>query len=498
MSLNFTKLTYVDGETVIPASNLNEIQDAILDLDSNKVEKEQGKGLSTNDYSDTDKSKVDTALQSVPDTYRTAAAQDEIDEAQDEEISDLKIAVSDIDSKNSDSGNYIDINASSGVYINSSNGVIVLDGAVTKASNVITLNNATFRGDRWCFFLTGKTLASFQWSGYYEANCDASYIEPIQEFIIGHLYKVHCNVIEGTYTLNNPIANFSFLGIANRANTYVVNMFDGFVWKCTFIPEIIGAFVRSGTYNCKIAYYIEDITETYNNSVAETKNLLQIFDKITAIGDSLTAGYTASTNPSINSDTAKARGANWPSYIGADIGRTITNLAVGGSSWNNWRYGTGSTDITTANIDTNCYLIALGVNDRIQGNTIGTSADIAENKSNNANSVYGNADFVVRTLHEYNPNAHIFLFTVPISKSDYNEINNAIRHVANLYNYTHCVDLYAGYEQDCECGILRHLLSDGIHYEPIGYRIIANYIETAINTFMLTNYTFFLKAPYEL
>ena len=93
MSLDFKKVTYVDGETVIGAENLNDIQDAILDLDDNKVEKEQGKGLSTNDYSDTDKSKVDTALQSVPDTYRTAAAQDEIDEAQDTEIRDLMSAL---------------------------------------------------------------------------------------------------------------------------------------------------------------------------------------------------------------------------------------------------------------------------------------------------------------------------------------------------------------------------------------------------------------------
>lgn len=59
MSLDFTKVTYVDGETVIGADNLNDMQDAILDLDDNKVEKEQGKGLSTNDYTNDDKQKMD-------------------------------------------------------------------------------------------------------------------------------------------------------------------------------------------------------------------------------------------------------------------------------------------------------------------------------------------------------------------------------------------------------------------------------------------------------
>ena len=58
MSLDFTKVTYVDGETVIGADNLNDIQDALLDLDDNKVEKEQGKGLSTEDYTTAEKTKL--------------------------------------------------------------------------------------------------------------------------------------------------------------------------------------------------------------------------------------------------------------------------------------------------------------------------------------------------------------------------------------------------------------------------------------------------------
>lgn len=54
-----TKVTYTDGVTVIMASNLNAIQDeiiangnAIANLDTNKVDKVNGKGLSTNDFTD--------------------------------------------------------------------------------------------------------------------------------------------------------------------------------------------------------------------------------------------------------------------------------------------------------------------------------------------------------------------------------------------------------------------------------------------------------------
>lgn len=58
MSLDFTKVTYVDQQTAISAQNLNDIQDALLELDDNKVEKEPGKVLSTNDYTTAEKTKL--------------------------------------------------------------------------------------------------------------------------------------------------------------------------------------------------------------------------------------------------------------------------------------------------------------------------------------------------------------------------------------------------------------------------------------------------------
>lgn len=58
MSLDFTKVNYVDGSTIIEADNLNDIQDAILALDNNKVDAESGKGLSTEDYTSAEKAKL--------------------------------------------------------------------------------------------------------------------------------------------------------------------------------------------------------------------------------------------------------------------------------------------------------------------------------------------------------------------------------------------------------------------------------------------------------
>ena len=86
---SFVKVTYVDNETVIHAANLNAIQDSTLQnetdidaLESGKVDKVAGKGLSTNDFNNDAQSKLsnlptaaelDTALAGkVPTTRKVA------------------------------------------------------------------------------------------------------------------------------------------------------------------------------------------------------------------------------------------------------------------------------------------------------------------------------------------------------------------------------------------------------------------------------------------
>lgn len=60
--MGLVKRTYVDQETVITAENLNAIQDAIIENEEaigDKVDKVNGKGLSTNDFTNTYKGQLD-------------------------------------------------------------------------------------------------------------------------------------------------------------------------------------------------------------------------------------------------------------------------------------------------------------------------------------------------------------------------------------------------------------------------------------------------------
>lgn len=386
--------------------------------------------------------------------------------------------------------------APDGRYSDSSLGNYV---SATKNKNVISLN-ATYQSDSHKLTLTGSKLLDTTKSSAnlaYDSFPNA-YVDEIPSFKLGHLYKIKLDVIEGTYTLDNPNMNYAYLimkdknGVLPNGLTYP----NGSVFYASTLPQAVLLGIRKATYACKIAVNIIDITDEIISNVTMCNNLFQIFDKITSIGDSLMCGYTSATSTLVPSVTAKERGANWISYFGSDIGRDITNLAVGGSSWKDWRNGTGNTDISATNIDTNAYLVALGVNDSRQGLAVGTSADIAEDKANNADSVYGNMDYVLRTLHGYNPNAHIFLFTIPHSETNKADINAAIRYISEIYDYVECVDLDSIYKNDFTYGEI-NLTLYGTHYNPLGYRIVANYIKHALESYMISHYEKFRRVPYE-
>lgn len=222
------------------------------------------------------------------------------------------------------------------------------------------------------------------------------------------------------------------------------------------------------------------------------ENLMQVFRKYTVIGDSLACGYTMVGDVNVNSSTARPTGNNWPGYLQLRTGRTFTNIAVGGTTAKDWR----NTHVSTADIETDCYLIGIGVNDLRQGLSIGTSADIVADCTNNADSYYGNFDFLIRQVKQYNPKAHIFVFTIPRSEgSTVENYNTAIRYVASIYENVHCIDLYNLYPTEYTEGIIANSFING-HYYPLVYNYMSKMIEKAICDYMYANYELFQEVPY--
>ena len=54
----YVKTTWANGATALSAEHMNNIEDGIAALDTGKVDKEVGKGLSTNDYTTEEKTKL--------------------------------------------------------------------------------------------------------------------------------------------------------------------------------------------------------------------------------------------------------------------------------------------------------------------------------------------------------------------------------------------------------------------------------------------------------
>ena len=229
------------------------------------------------------------------------------------------------------------------------------------------------------------------------------------------------------------------------------------------------------------------------------EELMQIFPKFTTIGDSLMAGYTNVEDVFVGSAAARGTKNNWVGYIEKRIGQSFTNLAMGSSTTHHWRYADGPAagyiaDINDANIPTDCYIIALGVNDKSVSMSVGTSADIATDYNNNADTYYGNYDYIVRKLLSFNPYAHLMCITNPASGAE--NYNAAIRYICGLYpSQVHCIDLALNYMPDFTSGIIEDNHYNG-HYNPLAYNIISTIIQKAISDFIYNNNSLFKKVPY--
>ncbi len=229
-----------------------------------------------------------------------------------------------------------------------------------------------------------------------------------------------------------------------------------------------------------------------------TVDFLRVFTSFTGIGDSLMAGYTSDGTHTVNSAEARSAGNNWIEYLCSRLNRDCTNLAVGSSTAENWRYvnqsGTTDSDIEKADIPTSCYMLGLGVNDVRQTKTVGTASDIKSDYNNNINSFYGNYDYLINRLKIFNPYAKIFCFLIPSSEGNVAPYNSAIEHIASLYSNVYAINL-ENVEVYTDAFISGSFKAG--HYNPMMYNYMSCIIEKALNNFIKNNMQKFAWVPYE-
>ena len=246
--------------------------------------------------------------------------------------------------------------------------------------------------------------------------------------------------------------------------------------------------------------HIEDGIVTLEKGTFATDDFaMQIFENIVCIGDSLTAGFTNKNGTTFGSNAARATKRNWPGYLGDRLGKTITNLGYGSTTTHSWRYAddglganiTLATEITAAD----CYIVGLGFNDRSGKVSVGNVADITTDKSGNADTFYGNYDFIIDTLLSVNDKVHIFLLTMPSPVGSDDSYNVAIRSIAALYSSrVHLIDLAKDYNDYYSEGIFADTFNG--HGFPLTYQLISVVIQKAISTYIVNNYDQFYGTPW--
>lgn len=240
-----------------------------------------------------------------------------------------------------------------------------------------------------------------------------------------------------------------------------------------------------------------------NEAKKDFENIIKIdylrcFEHFTAIGDSLTAGYTQTSKMStavherteINTIETKT---NWFAYLMNRLNKDGNNQAVSGSTTLSWRT---EGYLEKVKDKTDCYFIALGVNDISRGGVdLGTSDDIKLDFNENPNTFYGNYDYIIRTLVNANPFCKIFIFTIPDRYTTVNAetYSDAIRYFSTIYSNVYLVDIRKEINQKSGTYIGKFWING--HLEPIGYNYISILFENMINKIIEDNYQDFMEIP---
>ena len=245
---------------------------------------------------------------------------------------------------------------------------------------------------------------------------------------------------------------------------------------------------------------ISDTTISINDILVSTTEdyVMQIFEKIVCIGDSLTAGFTNKNGTTFGSNKTRPTKRNWPGYLGKRLNTDVTNLGYGSTTTRSWRYANDNLGadikLATSITDADCYIVSLGYNDRGKF-SVGSTSDIKTDKEENLDTFYGNYDYIIRSLLDVNSIAQVFLMTAPHPVESSHAINTAIRTISQLYpNRVHLIDLSENYNNFFKEGIIADTWNG--HMFPLTYQLTSMIIQKAISSYMLTNYSKFYGVPW--
>lgn len=209
------------------------------------------------------------------------------------------------------------------------------------------------------------------------------------------------NKVTYTFFVNEPnVGSTSYNGAVMGTASGVLSIENvqvpsGVAWLA--VRTVTGDTPMVNFVNSKdIQDIIEDIHLT--SSIA-------MFTKVGCVGDSFTAGtiFSDSTNREICPQSS------YPAVMGRLYGIDVTNYGVSGATTTEYLTDEDGLPAVLADTAKQLYLINLGLNDKTQGITVGTIADVNDDYTQNPTSYYGNMGRIISQIMAHAPDAKIIL-----------------------------------------------------------------------------------------
>ena len=159
-----------------------------------------------------------------------------------------------------------------------------------------------------------------------------------------------------------------------------------------------------------------------------------MFRTIAGLGDSYTEGDLVTSGNTWTTIT----GINYLDSIAKRNGITANNYGSGGANTNTYLERQAFANCLSAT-PSDLYMICFGINDASVEMTVGTTADIKEDYTENPNTFCGNYGRILDQLIAHAPSAKIILVMPWPTDADYSAYNEAVEAIAGHYSIP-CID----------------------------------------------------------
>ena len=236
-------------------------------------------------------------------------------------------------------------------------------------------------------------------------------------------------------------------------------------------------------------------------NIIDDEGFCGIFRSIGIIGDSLSSGAMQIVNNEGINTYYDMYEYSWGQYMARKIGCRVENFSRGGMTSQCFcdSFGRESGAFYNREKACQCYIIALGVNDANSGLEIGSAKDICmENCFSNKKTVAGYYGQIIQRIKSIQPDAKIFLVTVPKWEQDtyspyiwHDKFREVICEMADMFKNTYVIDLRQ-HAVTYDAKFRDMFFMEG-HMNPAGYLLVSKLIMSYMDYIIRHNFTEFKK-----